>query len=70
MEMFSEEEVNGMSGMKQEGENVEVTCGCTSHRYGDAVGTLRVSPSGDLRVSCQCIPGCNEGYNFLFSSIE
>ncbi|KAF3332977.1 protein ULTRAPETALA 1-like protein [Carex littledalei] len=70
MEMFSGEEVNGMSGLKQEGENVEVTCGCTSHRYGDAVGTLRVFPSGDLRVSCQCIPGCNEADNLTPAAFE
>ncbi|KAJ3674928.1 hypothetical protein LUZ60_005544 [Juncus effusus] len=60
MEMFREDELEGLSGLKKGGEYMEVTCGCTSHRYGDAVGTLRIFPSGDLRISCQCIPGCNE----------
>lgn len=40
---------------------MEVTCGCTSRRYGDAVGRLRVYATGDLEISCDCIPGCQEG---------
>ncbi|RVX08599.1 Protein ULTRAPETALA 1 [Vitis vinifera] len=41
--MFSDEELREISGVKRGGDYVEVTCGCTSHRYGDAVGRLRVS---------------------------
>ncbi|XP_024994964.1 protein ULTRAPETALA 1-like [Cynara cardunculus var. scolymus] len=59
--MFSEEEVSEISGFKRGGDDhVEVTCGCTSHCYGDAVGTLRVFASGDLEISCDCTPGCQE----------
>lgn len=61
--MFSEEEVREISGFKKGGADddyVEVTCGCTSHRYGDAVGRLRVFVSGDLEISCECTPGCQE----------
>ncbi|XP_076956472.1 protein ULTRAPETALA 1-like [Bidens hawaiensis] len=59
--MFSDEEVRERSGFKRVGdEYVEVTCGCTSHRYGDAVGTLRVFVNGDLEISCECTPGCDE----------
>ncbi|XP_019159151.1 PREDICTED: protein ULTRAPETALA 1 [Ipomoea nil] len=58
--MFSDEEVGAISGVKIEDDYVEVTCGCTSHRYGDAVGRLRVFSSGDLEITCECTPGCQE----------
>ncbi|CAK9151371.1 unnamed protein product [Ilex paraguariensis] len=64
--MFSEEEVREMSGLKRGDDYVEVTCGCTSHRYGDAVGRLRVSVTGDLEITCECTPGCQEGLSLLF----
>lgn len=65
--MFSDEEVKEMSGFKHGGDDyVEVTCGCTSHRYGDAVGTLRVFINGDLEISCECTPGCDEGHPFIY----
>ncbi|KAK8599383.1 hypothetical protein V6N13_077309 [Hibiscus sabdariffa] len=58
--MFSEEELKEVSGLKKGGDFVEVTCGCTSHRYGDAVGKLRVFSNGHLEIACECTPGCNE----------
>ncbi|KAF5174915.1 Ultrapetala-like protein [Thalictrum thalictroides] len=58
--MFSDEELNEISGLRKEKDYIEVTCGCTSHRYGDAVGKLRVFPSGDLEINCECTPGCQE----------
>ncbi|OVA13903.1 SAND domain [Macleaya cordata] len=58
--LFSDEELSEISGLKRGGDYVEVTCGCTSHRYGDAVGRLRVFSSGDLEISCECTPGCQE----------
>ncbi|KAK1405375.1 Developmental regulator, ULTRAPETALA [Heracleum sosnowskyi] len=60
--MFSEEEVKDISGFKiiSEGDYAEVTCGCTSHQYGDAVGTLRVYLNGVLEIKCDCTPGCDE----------
>ncbi|MFS7936571.1 putative transcription factor ULT family [Helianthus anomalus] len=65
--MFTDEEVKDISGFKCGSEDhVEVTCGCTSHRYGDAVGTLRVFVNGDLEISCECTPGCDEGIRTLY----
>ncbi|KAE9620661.1 putative transcription factor ULT family [Lupinus albus] len=58
--LFSEEEVSKVSGLKFVDEYVEVTCGCTSHRYGDSVGRLRVFSNGYLQISCECTPGCTE----------
>ena len=62
--LFSEEELREMSGVKRGGDYIEVMCGCTSHRYGDAVGRLRVFINGELEITCECTPGCDEG---LFS---
>ncbi|KAK1388921.1 Developmental regulator, ULTRAPETALA [Heracleum sosnowskyi] len=58
--MFTDEEVKEMSGFSICEHHVEITCGCTSHQYGDAVGTLRVFPNGDLEITCDCTPGCQE----------
>ncbi|RAL42903.1 unnamed protein product [Cuscuta campestris] len=58
--LFSDEEVGDINGLKVGDDYVEVTCGCTSHRYGDAVGKLRVFSSGELGIVCECIPGCQE----------
>ncbi|XP_042517421.1 protein ULTRAPETALA 1-like [Macadamia integrifolia] len=58
--MFSDEELDEISGLKRGGDHIEATCGCTSHRYGDAVGRLRVFAGGDLEISCECTPGCKE----------
>lgn len=60
--LFSDEEVRDVSGFNRGGDDyVEVMCGCTSHRYGDAVGRLRVYSSGYLEITCECTPGCQEG---------
>ncbi|KAJ6802554.1 protein ULTRAPETALA 1 [Iris pallida] len=58
--LFSDEELREIGGVKKGADFVEVMCGCTSRRYGDAVGRLRVFASGDLEVSCECTPGCDE----------
>ncbi|CAN8273598.1 unnamed protein product [Cochlearia groenlandica] len=58
--LFKEEELQDISGVNVGVDYVEVMCGCTSHRYGDAVATLRVFPNGDLEITCQCTPGCDE----------
>nr|AFK43444.1 unknown [Lotus japonicus] len=58
--LFSDEELSEVCGVKRVGNCVEVTCGCTSHRYGDTVGRLRVFANGDLEISCECTPGCTE----------
>lgn len=66
--LFTDEELSEMSGFKRGRDFVEMTCGCTSHRYGDAVGRLRVFSSGDLEISCECTPGCQEGQLVLLFS--
>ncbi|XP_073146500.1 protein ULTRAPETALA 1-like [Henckelia pumila] len=58
--LFSDEEVRDISGFQRCDDYVMVTCGCTSHTYGDAVGTLRVFASGELEIRCECTPGCQE----------
>ncbi|KAK9689720.1 hypothetical protein RND81_09G077000 [Saponaria officinalis] len=60
VEVFNEEEIREISGVQRGNGFVEVTCGCTSRRYGDAVGRLRVFLSGLLQISCDCTPGCPE----------
>lgn len=69
LSMFSEEELREMSGVSVFDEYVEVTCGCTSHRYGDAVGRLRVFVNGYLEITCECIPGCEEGHFLSLISV-
>ncbi|XP_021685111.2 protein ULTRAPETALA 1 isoform X1 [Hevea brasiliensis] len=68
--LFSDEELREMSGVKRGGDYIEVTCGCTSHRYGDAVGRLRVFISGDLEITCECTPGCNEETQLCLPSCQ
>lgn len=59
--MFTDEEVSKIREFKRVGDDhVEVRCGCTSFRYGDAGGILRVFPDGHLQVKCQCTPACDE----------
>jgi hypothetical protein len=65
--VFSDEELREVSGVKRGLDYIEVTCGCTSHRYGDAVGRLRVFQNGELEITCECTPGCQEG---LFLSLS
>lgn len=65
--MFSDEELKDIYDLKIiSGDYIEVICGCTSRKYGDAVGTLRVYLDGKLEIKCDCIPGrCDEGYTFF-----
>ncbi|KAL0803146.1 hypothetical protein Bca101_058322 [Brassica carinata] len=58
--LFSEEELQELSGVIVRDDYVEVICGCTSHRYGDAIARLRVFSDGDLQITCQCTPACHE----------
>ncbi|KAF5188152.1 Ultrapetala-like protein [Thalictrum thalictroides] len=58
--MFRDEELRKFDGLKRGEDYIEVTCGCTSQRYGDAVGKLRVYLNGELLISCECTPRCQE----------
>ncbi|XP_002533710.2 protein ULTRAPETALA 2 isoform X2 [Ricinus communis] len=56
--LFLEKELKDIDGFKRGTDYVEVTCGCTSRRYGDSMATLRVYASGKFLINCNCIPGC------------
>ncbi|KAJ4816075.1 Protein ULTRAPETALA 1 [Rhynchospora pubera] len=58
--MFQESEVRDMYGFNNGDNFIEVICGCTSYRFGDTVGNLRVYSSGALEIKCECNPACNE----------
>ncbi|MFS7891126.1 putative developmental regulator, ULTRAPETALA [Helianthus anomalus] len=65
-EMSSEEEVRKMYGFKMSSDGyAEVTCGCPSYCYDDAVVALRVFANADLEISSDCTPGC-QGLSFFF----
>ncbi|GLJ08666.1 hypothetical protein SUGI_0093250 [Cryptomeria japonica] len=61
---FKEEHLVGLAGLKREKGFIEMTCGCTSAKYGDAVARLRITDEGVFEiVDCECSPGgnCDEG---------
>lgn len=72
--LFVEMELQDMDGYKRGPDYVEVNCGCTSRKYGDAIGTLRVHANGQFLIACDCSSGCRErecilqitNYSFLF----
>lgn len=59
--MFQDFEVKDMYGFNRGEDFIDVICGCTSYRYGDTVGKLRVYASGALEIECECNPTCHEG---------
>ncbi|OMP04584.1 putative Protein ULTRAPETALA2 [Corchorus olitorius] len=60
--MFAEEDqLRDMEGFKKGSGYFEVKCGCTSKKYGDSVGKLRVYATGKFLISCECRPECEEG---------
>ncbi|KAE8675229.1 Uridine 5'-monophosphate synthase [Hibiscus syriacus] len=58
--MFTEEEFKDMEGLKRGSGFLEVKCRCTSKKYGDTIGRLRVFTSGQFLISCECTPACDE----------
>lgn len=64
-ELFSKEELQEISQVHVGDDYVEVMCGCTSHRYGDAIARLRVFSDGELQITCQCTPACHEGLSHI-----
>ncbi|XP_004251769.1 protein ULTRAPETALA 1-like [Solanum lycopersicum] len=58
--MFCEEELRDMSVLQKGDDYVEVVCGCTSRRHGDAGARLRIFKSGELKIACECYHGCPE----------
>lgn len=61
-DVFKEEHLRGIYRLKRGKGFIEMMCGCTSAKYGDAVGTLRISEEGVFEIACECSPGgCEEG---------
>ena len=55
--LFAEEELNllqKMEGFNQGEDVIEVLCGCTDKKYGDTVGTLIISSTGQFIITCDC----------------
>ncbi|XP_062077949.1 protein ULTRAPETALA 2-like [Humulus lupulus] len=59
--MLSDENLKDMDGLRRGPDYIEVTCGCTSQRFGDSIGKLKVFASGQFLISCNCSDGCKEG---------
>ena len=59
--MFTEEELKDMEEFKRGSDFIEVKCGCTSKKYGDTVGKLKVFTNGQFLISCNCTPACDAG---------
>ncbi|KAK1582422.1 hypothetical protein Q3G72_014798 [Acer saccharum] len=58
--MFNEEEINSMQVLKRGRYYIEVRCGCTSQKYGDYIGKLKITTKGRFVIDCECFDGCPE----------
>ncbi|XVE50380.1 hypothetical protein DITRI_Ditri01bG0158000 [Diplodiscus trichospermus] len=58
--MFNEQELKEVEGFKRGSNFIEVKCGCTSKKFGDTIGKLRVYTNGKFMISCDCTPTCHE----------
>ncbi|KAI9184952.1 hypothetical protein LWI28_002836 [Acer negundo] len=58
--MFQVEELNCMQVLKRGQDYIEVRCGCTSQKYGDYIGKLKVTTTGRFVIDCECFDGCPE----------
>ncbi|XP_030478886.2 protein ULTRAPETALA 2-like [Cannabis sativa] len=59
-EMLSDENLKDIDGLRRGPDYIEVTCGCTSQKFGDSIGKLKVFSSGQFLISCNCSDGCKE----------
>ncbi|KAH9328537.1 hypothetical protein KI387_000645, partial [Taxus chinensis] len=60
-EFLKNEDLDKVSEFKRGNGFIEMRCGCTCMKYGDAVGRLRIYHEGDFKVLCECSPGCDAG---------
>ncbi|GLJ46101.1 hypothetical protein SUGI_0970980 [Cryptomeria japonica] len=60
-EFLKDEDLDKVSEFKKGNGFIEMRCGCTCIKYGDAVGRLRIYQEGDFKVLCECAPGCDAG---------
>ncbi|XP_038691381.1 protein ULTRAPETALA 2-like isoform X2 [Tripterygium wilfordii] len=57
--MFDDTKLASIDGFnKISSEYIEVNCGCTSKKYGDTMGMLRIFNDGLFVIRCHCIPEC------------
>ncbi|MCO5605996.1 hypothetical protein L7F22_060182 [Adiantum nelumboides] len=49
---------------------IDLKCGCTSQKYGDTIGILRLYQNGKLEIQCQCSMGCIKGKPMSPASFE
>ncbi|KAI5054874.1 hypothetical protein GOP47_0030019 [Adiantum capillus-veneris] len=49
---------------------IDLKCGCTSQKYGDTMGILRLYQNGKLEIQCQCSMGCIKGKPMSPASFE
>ncbi|XP_048327395.1 protein ULTRAPETALA 2 [Ziziphus jujuba] len=59
--MFTDEKMNNIKGLQRGPDFVATPCGCTSRRFGDSTGILKVFTSGLFLITCNCSPQCQQG---------
>lgn len=59
--VLKEEEISKIGGFQMEEGYIEVICGCTSRKFGDTTGKLKVFESGQFLINCECSVDCKEG---------
>ncbi|XP_024976322.1 protein ULTRAPETALA 2-like [Cynara cardunculus var. scolymus] len=42
---------------------IEIVCGCTSGKYGDSLGLLRISDDGTISAVCHCCKECKQVFD-------
>ncbi|CAI0439064.1 unnamed protein product [Linum tenue] len=53
--LFLEPQLRAMDGFRRPAaDHIQVNCGCTSKRFGDCVGILKVHSSGQFLITCHC----------------
>ena len=67
--IFTGEELKDIHVLRTGGDYIEVTCGCTSRKYGDTTGRLRIFVGGQLEISCECVESCSEGTSLSLSHV-
>ncbi|GMN65231.1 hypothetical protein TIFTF001_034289 [Ficus carica] len=50
--MFTDEKLKSFEGLKSGTDYIEVICGCTSKKFGDSVGKLRIFTTGQFLITC------------------
>lgn len=62
--------VGAVDGQAEKDGYIDLKCGCTSQKYGDTIGILRLYQNGKLEIQCQCSIGCINGKPMSPASFE